>query len=125
MGGGERLLDAAKVVARDAANNGCRAQWVEWESMPHLWELMCKDWWQGNETMVQWAQACVKIAHEGSEFGTGGWQVSVDGEEKTVAVEALTTLTRDEMMNHMKRSADVLQVWTGTRVATGTTKSQL
>lgn len=36
MGGGERLLDAAKVVARDAVRDGCVVRWTEWERMPHL-----------------------------------------------------------------------------------------
>jgi len=32
-----------KVVARDAVRDGCIVKWTEWERMPHLWVLTCKD----------------------------------------------------------------------------------
>lgn len=125
MGGGERLLDAAKVVARDAIRDGSTVQWMEWENMPHLWVLICKDWWQATRAAVQWAKACTEMVQRGTELESGGWRFGVDGRETRVDVEAITTLTKTEVISHMRRSAEAMKVWTGAKAEGWVEKPQL
>ncbi|KAI9812643.1 MAG: hypothetical protein M1827_004632 [Pycnora praestabilis] len=126
MGGGERLLDAAKVVARDAASDGCIVQWTEWERMPHQFVLMCRDWWQGEKAVTLWAENCIKLVGRGGKgLDHGGYRMRVDGMEMEINVEELTSLTRDDIMSGMRRTAEAMKVWTGERQGTSHMKAQL
>ncbi|KAI9877448.1 MAG: hypothetical protein M1830_003870 [Pleopsidium flavum] len=125
MGGGERLADAAKVVARDARKDGATVQWVEFESMPHQWVLMFKDWWQGREATKMWAEACRDLVARGKELESRGCIMGVDGREREVDVMTLADLTKEDVMGAMRAKAEGMKIWTGARAASKGAKSQL
>lgn len=125
MGGGERLLDAAKVVARDAVRGGCKVKWTEWERMPHLWALTCKDWWQGRKAVELWAEACTELVEKGEGLDVAGFMFSLDGEATSIDVDCLTALTRSEMMSGMRKKVEAMKPWTGRKGVGRVTKSQL
>ena len=125
MGGGERLLDAAKLVARDAVRDGCIVRWTEWEKMPHLWMLTCKDWWQATKTVVLWAEACTELVGKGDGLKTEACLIGVDGSKTEIDIRKITSLKRDEIMSGMRKRVEAMKVWTGKKADKGIAKSQL
>ena len=125
MGAGERLLDAAKVVARDAVRDGCIVKWTEWERMPHLWVLTCKDWWQGRKAVELWAEACTELVEKEEGLDFEGSMFSLDGKAIRIEVGYLTALARSEMMSGMRKKVEAMKAWTGRKGVGWMTKSQL
>ncbi len=125
MGGGERLLDAAKVVARDAVRDGCIVQWTEWESMPHLWLQTCKDWWQAAKALELLAETCKELVEKDDGLKVEGSVFRLNGEKTDVEVNGLTTLARSEMMAGMRKKVEAMKVWTGGKRLGRVAKSQL
>ena len=113
MGGGERLLDAAKVVARDAVRDGCIVKWTEWEMMPHLWVLTCKDRWQGRKAVELWAEACKELVKKEKCLNLEGFIYGLNREAIHIEVGCLTALTSSKMMIGMRKKVEAMKPWTG------------
>lgn len=111
MGGGERLLDSAKIVARDIASEGGVVRWNEVEKMPHLF-LSFQDWWQAKQTVKMWAAACLAMP-KGSMKTSEGVILHVDQSEERVDVLSLTNLVKEDVLRAMRNKAAGMKAWTG------------
>ena len=61
-GGGERLRDGARFLAKNAADQGVIVVWEEYEAMPHLWAILFPKWPHARLCWENCARACVLLA---------------------------------------------------------------
>jgi hypothetical protein len=117
VGGGERLLDSAKILVRDmlSEGNGGRVQWVVMEKMPHLFTTF-QDWWQAKKTTELWVGAC-KAMVKGDDFASGGMLYHVDQSEEVVELSTLTKLRKEDVLKAMREKAIRMKVWYGKKNA--------
>ncbi|KAI9658027.1 MAG: hypothetical protein M1821_002687 [Bathelium mastoideum] len=115
VGGGERLIDAARILARDVKNTGGWVQWAEYEQMPHLWPMAFKNWWQSNDAMKRWADACSSM-WSGQVNGTGEIEakiLTVSGEEKAFEWDDTAAPDHESVLDTLKKTAATMKVYTG------------
>ncbi|KAI9683715.1 MAG: hypothetical protein M1822_005905 [Bathelium mastoideum] len=115
VGGGERLIDAARILARDVKNTGGWVQWTEYEQMPHLWPMAFKNWWQSKDAMKRWADACSRMWN-GQVNGTREIEakvLTVSGEEKAFGWDDTAAPDHERVLDILKKTAATMKVYTG------------
>lgn len=112
-GGGERLLDGAKMVAQRAANDGVVVRWKEYECMPHIWPFVFPAWPQSRHCWGAWAGAC-KLLGSGKLVTSGSGIIKVGSlEEQEIDGRTLTSLTMAEVKACMEDHQKKAQPYTG------------
>ena len=114
--GQERMIDAAKVVAKTAARAGVPVLWSEYDHMPHCWFLFVPPALPQVKLCIRsWGRICKEFT-EGQQWCTAGKAFGVeDLEPRNVNVRNLTDISPDESAARIKREAAEMEPWTGTR----------
>ena len=113
QGRGERLVDASKFVAQNAARQNVPVEWEEYEGMPHLWFMLFKRWEQAEMCMYHWADACSRFT-KGLPIATMGILIRLhDLDRAVINVHVLTTLTMNEVDTTMRRKQATVRAFTG------------
>ena len=113
--GDERMIDAAKVLAQNAAQQGVTVQWLEFEAMPHNWPMLFPMFWQTGRCMQEWASACSDFVC-GKEIRSRGARVHTEGSSEHQDVGCLTRLDLSEVASLMRAKQASLRPWTGRRM---------
>ncbi|KAI9705275.1 MAG: hypothetical protein M1820_005273 [Bogoriella megaspora] len=119
-GGEEMFGDSAKCVAEQAARDGVKVRFEEFQAMPHDFPIMEENWpwaksggwWQSRRAMRDWA-GTAKLLVEGGELEKGAVFVRLDGEEERMDVENLTGLSREEVFKLVTDAQSEWTPWTG------------
>ena len=103
--GQERLADAAKIIARTAAQDGVCVLWEEYQSMPHTWAQIFPRWPQSIQCFASWAQACKRFGEGGNIGGEShGRYIKVEnGKIEMISVQGLTSLTPAKALEAMNK----------------------
>ncbi|KAF2233958.1 hypothetical protein EV356DRAFT_502892 [Viridothelium virens] len=120
-GGGERLLDVAKVLARDVKDQSGFVEYVQYDGMPHLWPFVFKGWWQSRNVTGRWGEACVRLSrqslhHKSTELGDENCMavvVGVDGRTKSLEWKSFSTPVWKQIVELMETKAAAMKVYEG------------
>ncbi|KAL9605966.1 MAG: hypothetical protein Q9179_000857 [Wetmoreana sp. 5 TL-2023] len=110
--GEERMIDAAKVVAQNADQQGVVVQWLEFEAMPHNWPMLFPKFWQSARCMQEWASACSSFA-QGNKLQSRAGRVRLDGQSELQGIRTLIRLSMAEVVDCMGSKQASLEPWTG------------
>lgn len=106
------MIDAAKVVAQNAAHQGVKVQWLEFEATPHNWPMLFPMFWQSERCMQEWAYACSSFVH-GSEVQARAARVGIDERSEAADVRNLIGLSVTDVQNLMKSRQASVRPWVG------------
>lgn len=110
--GEERMVDAAKLVAQNAAQQGVRVQWLEFEAMPHNWPMLFPTFWQSERCMQEWASVCLSF-RQGDKIPDRAERVRTDGQSENQDLRQLIGLSMTEVESVMRLKQASLRPWTG------------
>lgn len=113
----ERLLDSAKVIARNAAQQGVVVRWDGFEMMPHTWPMLFKSWPQTEICCQRVARACIDFSAGDPGFSRS-ITIHIDGSEtQNGTPDQLTDLDMAYVHKAMKAKQAEMKVFTGAESA--------
>lgn len=99
--GQEMLADEGKVVAARAASQGVTVQFEDYEAMPHVFAMLLPTLASSNRCMRSWGNFCRRCVEEPDSVKTNGTYIAVkSGEEKSVDVDKVSSITDEEAREH-------------------------
>lgn len=116
VGSKEGVVDAVKVLARQAARQGVEVLWDEYELMPHSWPMILPEYPQSMGCYQMWAEACVKFVAgggKGERESKGYFTHFEDMRTESIDVGAMTTLTMKQVRSMTRMRQASIQPWTG------------
>lgn len=124
VGSKEGVVDAVKVLARQAARQGVEVLWDEYELMPHSWPMILPEYSQSMGCYRMWAEACVKFVAgggKGERESKGYFTHFEDMRTESIDVGAMTTLTMKQVRSMTRMRQASIQPWTGKAVTKSST----
>ena len=94
--GQERMADASKAVAQQAARHGVIVQFEEYDAMPHIWPLTMPKLPQARMVIDKWASVCLQLRNGG--FESSATRITAEGREMIpLDVKNLLPLSQDQV----------------------------
>ena len=105
--GQEMLADEGKVVAARVASQGVSVQFEEYEAMPHVFAMLLPALACSNRCMRSWGDFCRRCVEEHESAKTSGtYVVAKSGEEKSVDVGKVSSITIDQARERNRDAKD-------------------
>jgi hypothetical protein len=116
--GEETYSDGIKFLIRNIKASGVPITFVEYEFMPHVWNVVLPALPQSQHVMNLWIKACIEIrdATTVRERGSEAWYVRLgDLEMVQQSFDKLMDLPNNEVLKRMRAARDELAkfVWRG------------
>lgn len=111
--GQEMIVDAVKVIAQTAFNQGTTVVFQEYEAMPHIFMWTCAGSPQSEKCWKDWADFC-KAIHRGKTVASRAVLVEPEGlHERELELSKLTPLTVEDARRMMKEAVKGVKSFTG------------
>lgn len=111
--GQEMIVDAVKVIAQTAFNQGTTVVFQEYEAMPHIFLWSCAGSPQSEKCWNDWANFC-KVIQQGKTVASRAVLVEPKGlHEVELDLSKLTPLTVDVACGIIKEAAKSIRNYTG------------
>lgn len=115
--GQETYSDGIKFLVRNIRASDVSVKFVEYEFMPHVWNVVIPALPQSQHVMKLWAEACLELgASVVGKMQSEAWYVRL-GDLETVRqkFDDLLDLPNDEVLKRMRAARDELAkfVWRG------------
>ena len=121
VGSKERIVDGAKLLAQQAAREGTKVLWDEYELMPHSWPMVLPRYPQATACISAWANACMDFVAgvgKNGEGSKGQFRCFKGMSIQDIDVTAMTPLTVDYARTVMRMRQAAIRPWTGNTKAT-------
>ena len=113
--GQEMIVDAVKVIAQTAFNQGTTVVFQEYEAMPHIFLWTCAGSPQSEKCWNDWTNFC-KAIRQGKTVACRAVLVEPKGlHERELDISRLTPLTADEACSMIREAVKGMRSFTGSK----------